>query len=500
MTREFRVTLCGVLLAGLTACHDDVDGDSEADADTGHPGDAGSDQADSADHDAPGPDLRDSPSSAPVISVSSDFESGSIGSVQHASRTELSMNLRNDNDDPSLPANFRAWWYVRFDHVPVDEDIAVTVGNLGWPFLQLPVYSYDQEVWYRMAESEVSRLGDTRMQFVRSFEQPTVWIASFYPYTHTDLQDYLDRITDDTDVRLEAIGETREGRDIEMLTITDVGMADTDKSRIWLHARSHPAENGSSFLLEGLIDFLLSEDPDAQTALANFVFNIVPMHNVDGVIAGNYRTTTSSENLESMWFYDPENPWELLDRSPAEVHVLRDAIADFSDDSDPLPITVALNLHSSNGEPDLPTFFYPHFGPVSAGYSADEAQLWNDSIAFVEAVSTYYGAGLVAPPPAEGGASFTTRNFPETWWWLNFGPEVMAITLETVYGRAGFAPDWVTDDDIRDLGEAVGLALLDYHDLPMSKREPRVRSASRPPAPPAFPELYPPDFEDEGKE
>ena len=494
MTRRYLTLLTLLVLNSPFGCGQDLSTSDE--------GDLGADQFDAdLSAEVTETDLAEEADLAtPVITVSSDFESGSIGIVENVSATELRLALRDDNENRSLPDNWRSWWYVRLDGVPTDQPITVTIANLGWPFLILPVYSHDQETWHRMSESEVSRTSDTTSRFTKQFSESTVWIAAFYPYTTGDLERYLNSITDNDDVSLETIGDTAQGRPIEMITITDSATPNTDKDRIWIHARTHPAETGSSFLIEGLIDFLLSGERDAQTALANFVFNIVPMHNLDGVVAGNYRTTTSSENLEPMWFTDPNEPWQLLARSPQEVFVLRDTIADFFDDEDPLPVTVALNLHSSNSEPDTAAFFFPHFGPESRGYSAEEARLWNSQTAFMSAVQDYYGPGLIEPTPAEGGSSFASNNYPETWWWKNFGADVMAITLETVYGRAGFAPDWVTDEDMRDLGEAVGLALLAYHDLPASKRGRHLAHPPRPPVELRYPELYPPAAEDELKE
>lgn len=42
-------------------------------------------------------------------------------------------------------------------------------------------------------------------------------------------------------------------------------------------------------MIEGVIDFLLSETPEAQYIRNAAVVKIVPMVNVDGVIVGNYR-------------------------------------------------------------------------------------------------------------------------------------------------------------------------------------------------------------------
>lgn len=42
-------------------------------------------------------------------------------------------------------------------------------------------------------------------------------------------------------------------------------------------------------MLEGVFDFLLSDSPAARQLLEHFVFKIVPMVNIDGVVHGNTR-------------------------------------------------------------------------------------------------------------------------------------------------------------------------------------------------------------------
>lgn len=67
-------------------------------------------------------------------------------------------------------------------------------------------------------------------------------------------------------------------------------------------ARIHPGESNSSFVMKGIIDFLTSNDNiEAITLRKHFVFKIVPMVNVDGVIYGNYRCSLSGFDLNRVW-------------------------------------------------------------------------------------------------------------------------------------------------------------------------------------------------------
>jgi hypothetical protein len=61
------------------------------------------------------------------------------------------------------------------------------------------------------------------------------------------------------------------------------------KKAVVLTSRVHPGEPQASFMLEGALRFLLSEDDLAKELRKHFVFKIVPMLNPDGVVVGNYR-------------------------------------------------------------------------------------------------------------------------------------------------------------------------------------------------------------------
>ena len=66
-------------------------------------------------------------------------------------------------------------------------------------------------------------------------------------------------------------------------------------------ARVHPGESNSSWMCKGFLDFITSDDPDAEILRENYVFKIVPMLNPDGVIVGNYRTSFSGVDLNRVY-------------------------------------------------------------------------------------------------------------------------------------------------------------------------------------------------------
>jgi murein tripeptide amidase MpaA len=66
---------------------------------------------------------------------------------------------------------------------------------------------------------------------------------------------------------------------------------------IVITSRVHPGESNASFIVEGILNYLVSDDDDARYLRNNFVFKIIPMLNPDGVIIGNYRTSLSGLDL-----------------------------------------------------------------------------------------------------------------------------------------------------------------------------------------------------------
>ncbi len=77
-----------------------------------------------------------------------------------------------------------------------------------------------------------------------------------------------------------------------------------EKSYVILTARVHPGESNASWVMKGIIDYILSDEPSARTLRDRFifkvintlikikknrfcfVFQIIPMLNPDGVING----------------------------------------------------------------------------------------------------------------------------------------------------------------------------------------------------------------------
>ena len=75
-----------------------------------------------------------------------------------------------------------------------------------------------------------------------------------------------------------------------------------EKKVVILTGRVHPGESNASFMMEGFLKFITSSNPIAIELRKRIVFKIVPFTNPDGVIAGNYRTSFSGNDLNRRYF------------------------------------------------------------------------------------------------------------------------------------------------------------------------------------------------------
>lgn len=156
------------------------------------------------------------------------------------------------------------------------------------------------------------RVALTLILWIDTDEGDTCYFAYSYPYTYSDLQNYLTVLENDNIRRYyvtrRSLCQTLAGNNCDMLMIT----SPTEETQpfhkrkgIVLTARVHPGESNSSWMMKGIIDYLTGTSLDAKILRDNFVFKIVPMLNPDGVISGNYRCSLSGEDLNRRWI-DPD--------------------------------------------------------------------------------------------------------------------------------------------------------------------------------------------------
>jgi Zinc carboxypeptidase len=166
--------------------------------------------------------------------------------------------------------------------------------------LKVAVVSSDGRKWRPVA---LERLPGDRVRLTVTMPGPELYVARVEPYRLSDLEKWLASIRPNPKVRIMPIGKTAEGRPLEVVR---VGHPEAPY-RVFLRARAHAWEPGGNWIVQGLVNRLLKDDPEANKYLAMYCLYVMPMANKDGVARGRTRFNSRGKDLNREWDH-PADP------------------------------------------------------------------------------------------------------------------------------------------------------------------------------------------------
>ncbi|MBO5668191.1 MAG: hypothetical protein J6S43_03610 [Lentisphaeria bacterium] len=128
---------------------------------------------------------------------------------------------------------------------------------------------------------------DDLYTIVHTFTGDCAYVSSAPVYLYSDMLKFLDSISSNPAVKISSIGFSRNEVVQPLLEISGDPAA---KKAVYIISREDADEMTGSFALEGAVNELLSDTPEAAVMRKKFRFFIVPMVGVDGVIAGSYHS------------------------------------------------------------------------------------------------------------------------------------------------------------------------------------------------------------------
>jgi hypothetical protein len=175
--------------------------------------------------------------------------------------------------------------------------------HIGWRRVGFNIKYFRTDIRRLDTNSEQYYYGLT-WSYTFTHDDDVCYFAHCYPYTYSDLQEYLYSIATDPVkskvCKQRTLCHTIAGNPVPLLTITSPSISPNEaqtKKAVIVTARVHPGETNSSWMMKGLIDLLTSDTPDSEILRDAFVFKIIPMLNPDGVIVGNYRCSLAGRDL-----------------------------------------------------------------------------------------------------------------------------------------------------------------------------------------------------------
>lgn len=345
------------------------------------------------------------------MKISCDFDGGNIAVIKANAPEDIRLDIRKDN-----ASDFFQWFYYRVVGVQ-GRSLTMKIENAGqaayprgWDNYKACA-SYDNETWFRVPTD----YEDGVLTISHTPSHDEIYYAYFAPYPMERHVDLVAHYAAMGAVSHEVLGQTLEGRDMDVLSVG------TGDKVIWVDARQHPGETMAQWWMEGFFGRLTNPDCEIAAALtAKATFYAVPNMNPDGGARGNLRTNAAGANLNREWGL------ATMERSP-EVKLVMDKMAKTG-------VNLCLDVH---GDEALPYNFIAGAEGV-AGFSAnDQAKLDAFLTAYKEATpafQTQYGY----PKGQPGKANLT---YATTWNYKTFGS--LAMTLEMPFKDDANHPDEV---------------------------------------------------------
>jgi len=226
------------------------------------------------------------------IKVISDFEGGN-GMLIYSNFEKNSVHIKSilKNND-TLNINL----YVKISGFSIDKPLNIYVNSSFTP--AVCAYSYDKINWYRI------RINDKKI-YTKKFLYNEIFFASNFPYLYSDLTNFIAKISKNSFIESGILSYSEAGRKVYYLRITDKNVSDEGKQLIWVTARQHAFEHNQNFIIEGFLNYLISEEQTVEKMLKKSIIYVVPMVDVDGCATGATGKNRKPVDFNRCWNQNP---------------------------------------------------------------------------------------------------------------------------------------------------------------------------------------------------
>jgi hypothetical protein len=160
---------------------------------------------------------------------------------------------------------------------------------------------------------------------------------------------------------LEIPGRSAEGRPLYLVTVAEPDPSAPERPVVWIVARQHAFETGGSWSMEGLLEFLLADNPEAARIRRQVTFKLCPMLNPDGVVRGGTRFNARGVDLNRHWH--SSDPLSADRERAPEIALLKQALRNWRASH---RLDLWINIHNNdmvwNAEGDYIRFASPKGG------------------------------------------------------------------------------------------------------------------------------------------
>jgi hypothetical protein len=308
---------------------------------------------------------------------------------------------------------FVCWWYFKVEGITPGEQITLDVGRGPWATPDRAAFSLDGKTW-KMTEPG-QRYKD-RIVYRQTIDQAQAWFAWGPPYVLADAEAAIQRWTKKSPyAQVFILTRSQAGRPVPGLRVAQPGVPDRERFGVWVQARQHAWEAGSSWVCQGFTDWLLSDDAMAERLRKVATITIIPIMDVDNVEIGAGGKMQKPHDHNRDWGEDAYWP-----EVRAAMNLIREqAKANRFD--------LFVDLHNPDAHARQPYFGVPYTGLLSSQARSNQAQFL--ALARKEMSAPF---SLVVRPRESGPAyDANWQRMATNWVTKNTGSHVVAVCLET---------------------------------------------------------------------
>ncbi len=366
------------------------------------------------------------------ITVSSDFPGGS-GEVVAIDQSARLIRL-NPTDHPDK--GWRCWWYVRLDGLTSGETLTLDVGEAPWATPDRATFSTDGgETW---RQSEKGTRDGRRIRYALRFEAESALVAWGPPFLPGDAKTLVDELSHNSPhATAFTLCETREGRETPALRVRQTD-AQGELPLIWVQARQHAWESGSSWVGKGFATWLVSDAAEAIALRRRHEVVFVPIMDIDNVFRGAGGKNQKPQDHNRDWTDQPH--W----------HAVRAAQAEMRAAAENGRLAAFIDLHNPGANDKFPFFYVPPGDLMSEAAHANHQRFYAACKEEMTGPLRFTGKTIVSGPGYD----------PKAWkaisknWVVRLGTPAISVTLETSWNTPASTPD-----GYQTVGRQLGLGL-----------------------------------------
>lgn len=342
------------------------------------------------------------------LDVDIDFPGGSAVVEQIDQQERLIRILPSDHPQ----RGWRCWWYIHVTGIQPGETITLDVGGGVWATPDRAAFSIDGKDWQ---QTEPGKRVPQRIVFRQPIDAKEAWFAWGPPFVPGDAKDLVEAAAKRCpEATVFNLCNSRGGLETPALKIAPANEADA-RYGIWVQARQHAWESGSSWVCRGFVEWVTSDDPAAVALRKEAVIVVVPIMDIDNVNRGAGGKNETPQDHNRDWTDEPH--WRA-------VAAAQQAILELDKQG---RFDLFIDLHNPGANDREPFYFASPKEMLKPAAQDNLRRLVALSKEHMNGDLAYHGT------VRESGANYDKAwaAISKNWVTKNCQPHVVAVTLET---------------------------------------------------------------------